>query len=80
MPGSDFDATGNRLPRALPGTAQPDRWHPYKLWSADLWECEGCGAQILVGFGEAPIAEHYQDGFADRVVRYGGDQLQVNDC
>ena len=38
---------------------------PYKLWSADLWECKGCGFQIVSGFGNNPIAEHYQRGFAE---------------
>lgn len=80
MPGPDFDSAGKRLPRALPGTAQPERWRPYKIWSADLWECEGCHNQILSGFGQGPLAEHYQDGFEERVKRYGADQLQVNDC
>ena len=66
--------------RARPGTAEPEKWRPYKLRVADLWECEGCGAKILSGFGERAIAEHYQDDFTEKVARYGADQLQVNDC
>jgi hypothetical protein len=33
---------------------------PYKLWDADLWECVECGTEIITGFGQLPIAEHYQ--------------------
>jgi len=67
---------GNHAP---PGTEAPERWHPYKLWAGDLYECEGCGAQIVSGFGRGPIAEHYQPDFAETVKAYGAE-LQVNDC
>lgn len=66
--------------RPEPGTAEPENWQPYKLWVGDQWECEGCGAVILSGFGQHPIAEHYQPDFAERVKAMGADQLQVNDC
>lgn len=62
---------------ALPGTQEPERWQPYKLWSSDLWECQGCGHQLLSGFGREPIAEHYQKEFAAQA---DGVELQVNDC
>lgn len=68
---------GHDLPR--PGTEQPDQWKPYKIWSSDRWECEGCGAAILVGFGNAPLAEHYDPEFVKTLRLYGADQLQVND-
>jgi hypothetical protein len=64
---------------ALPGTATPERWRPYKLWNGDKWECEGCGAQIVVGVARQPIAEHYQPEF-DKARAYFNPQLQVNDC
>lgn len=67
---------GNRVP---PGTEAPEQWKPYKLWFADLWECQGCGTQIAVGFGLQPIAEHYQSNFASEVIATGAT-LQVNDC
>jgi len=66
--------------RALPGTEQPERWQPYKVWSGDLWECEGCGAQIVSGVGRGPIAEHYQPDFDEVATRLNAAQLQVNDC
>ncbi len=65
---------------ALPGTAEPEKWHPYKLWSGDLWACEGCGHELISGTGRAPVAEHYQTEFGALVTRLGADQLQVNDC
>lgn len=67
--------TGN----AEPGTSEPEKWKPYKLWCGDLWECRGCGHQIIVGAGHAPIAEHYQEKFADDLRAYDA-KLQVNDC
>jgi hypothetical protein len=33
---------------------------PYKLWDADLWECVECGIEIIAGFGDGPLVEHYQ--------------------
>jgi hypothetical protein len=33
---------------------------PYKLWTADVWECVECGVEIIAGFGHAPLAEHWQ--------------------
>lgn len=65
---------------APPGTEAPDRWSPYKVWSGDLWECEGCGAQIVSGVGQGPLSEHFKTGFHDLVTRLSADQLQVNDC
>lgn len=65
---------------ALPGVHEPEKWTPYKLWVSDLMECPGCGAQILSGFGQAPIAEHYQEDFAKRAAALNAHQLQVNDC
>lgn len=61
------------------GTERPDLWKPYKLWSGDLWRCQGCGAEIVVGVAHRPISEHYQDGFSEIVQNYAVT-LQVNDC
>lgn len=63
-----------------PGTAEPAGWKPYKLWAGDLWECKGCGHQLISGTGSHPIAEHYQPGFKDKVLKLVGEQFQVNDC
>lgn len=66
--------------RPLPGTQQPDRWTPYKIWSGDLYECQGCKAQIVSGVGGGPISEHYQANFTDVSKNLKADQLKVNDC
>lgn len=66
--------------RPAPGISEPEKWTPYKVWVSDLWECEGCGARILSGFGREPLAEHYQPHFAEVVARVNANQLQVNDC
>lgn len=63
-----------------PGTAQPENWKPYKAWSGDLFECQGCRAQIVVGVGQRPIAEHYEPDFAHHAKSLGADKYQVNDC
>lgn len=63
-----------------PGTSEADKWTPYKVWVGDLWECQGCGHQIVSGVGQGPVAEHYQPDFVETVARLGALQLQVNDC
>lgn len=57
----------------------PERWAPYKLWAADLWECPGCGAEVIFGMGLNPIAEHYQKEYASTVERLG-PLFRVDDC
>ena len=63
-----------------PGTAEPEHWTPYKVWSGDLWECPGCHAVIVSGTGREPIAEHYRADFSDISERLNASQLHVNDC
>jgi hypothetical protein len=38
---------------------------PYKLWDADLYECDECGNSVITGFGRMPWAEHWQPTYAD---------------
>jgi hypothetical protein len=64
---------------ALPGTREPQSWRPYKIWSADQWHCEGCGHEIVVGFGLNPRAIQHEQGFKlvlDKLV----EPIVVNDC
>lgn len=68
---------GNHRPAS--GVSEADQWTPYKLWVGDLWQCEGCGAQIIAGVASSPLAEHYQPRFADAVKHYA-PQVQINDC
>lgn len=65
--------------RAEPGTSDRKSWTPYKLWRGDLWECKGCGHQIIVGAGVSPISEHYMPDFAVQVAAYRAE-IVVNDC
>lgn len=63
-----------------PGTVEPENWKPYKIWAGDLWQCEGCGAKIVSGFGREPVSEHYREDFAHYTESLNATQLQVNDC
>jgi len=63
--------TGSGFPR--PG------WKPYKLWEGDLWECKGCGHEIIVGVGAEPIAIQHQPTFQADLQRFA-PEYQINDC
>lgn len=62
------------------GTRHPEAWKPYKLWMGDLWKCPDCLHELVVGVIGGPISEHYMSDFKSKVERFGGAQLQVNDC
>lgn len=47
---------------------------PYKLWSADLFECPTCGHLIVSQFGDKPMAEHYEKDFK-KMFRMFKDQI-----
>lgn len=64
---------------ALPGKGHADDWKPYKLWMGDMWKCQGCGAEIVVGVGQIRIAEHYEKDFAQKIESFNA-KLQINDC
>jgi hypothetical protein len=36
---------------------------PYRIWHCDKWKCPKCGVEILVGFGDQPVADHNSDSF-----------------
>lgn len=61
------------------GSSEPELWKPYKLWSGDLWVCLGCGAEIIVGVGQRPLAEHFQPTFEEELRVYK-PSVTVNDC
>jgi hypothetical protein len=46
----------------------PDQ--PYKIWSTDKYKCPGCGVEVIIGFGQAAIAEHFEAGFQAHVDYY----------
>jgi len=37
----------------------------YQVWHSDMWECPVCGHQVLTGYGQEPIMEHFQKGYKD---------------
>ena len=63
---------------AEPGTVEPEKWAPYKIWHSDLYECQGCGHQLIVGHGLHPITEQYEgEVFDDHMKLIEGT---INDC
>ncbi len=67
------------------GLRKPGAWQPYKIWSADLWECPDCGHQLISGWGQQPQAERHHDGFGEQVIREvtrdeHGRGYVINDC
>jgi hypothetical protein len=60
-----------------------DGWSSYKLWPGDLYECPGCGVQIIIGFQAQPAREHYMiDYQALRQQLIDGGKLEhfIKDC
>jgi len=41
----------------------------YQVWAADKYECDGCGAAVLTGFADAPIATQHEAGFLTALER-----------
>lgn len=64
-----------------PGTASPESWLPYKLWMGNLWECRGCGAQVLTT-NSRHFSEHFMQEFSSLREHYEklGLLVRVNDC
>lgn len=61
------------------GLAYDEQWQDYKLWSGDMWRCEGCDATIIVGVGAHPVIEHYMPKFREWVQATNAT-FRVNDC
>ena len=38
---------------------------PYKIWFSDLWECPACGFELLTGFAQTALSEHFKDDFKE---------------
>ena len=53
---------------------------PYKLWMADLWNCAGCGAEMVLGFGANPIREHFQPDFQGYIAELKDNDETIIDC
>lgn len=43
----------------------PPLWAAYKIWTADVLQCPECGAQILAGFPDRPVAHHHEENYAE---------------
>lgn len=43
---------------------------PYQLWSADLWACQGCGVEIISGFGQRALIEYWKYNFVKYLDSY----------
>lgn len=54
-------------------------WSSYKLWFSDLYECPECGFELATGFGQGPVAEHYQAGYSEARERLQ-PLTRVDDC
>ena len=61
---TEFRPTSNEV--NVLDTAGPDQL-PYQLWAADEWTCPACGFQIVVGFGDYPLAAKHHEGFNQRL-------------
>jgi hypothetical protein len=61
---------------ARPGLEDEALWEPYKIWRGDLYRCEGCLTEIVIGFGPRPV-EHFEPGF-DKDLPFVTQT--VNDC
>jgi len=53
------------------------RDEPYQIYRCDKFICPKCKAQVLVGFGNSPVKEHYQDGFESYLEEIGNDKNEV---
>lgn len=57
-----------------PGNDQHYDWQPYKVWHADVYRCDGCFDEIVVGFGMRPIWERHHE------TEMPPPDVIVNDC
>lgn len=54
---------------------------PYQLWEGDRYKCQHCGIKVVVGFGAAPLVEHYHDSYGRTLEKAmaSGDFTRVED-
>lgn len=51
----------------------------YKIWDCDLWKCPGCGVEIILGFADRPLTEHFSDNF-DAALAYFREKLKKGEA
>lgn len=66
---------GRSVPPGL--TEAPKMWTGYKIWRADIWRCQGCGTEIIVGYSQSPVSQDYHPDFKDQLI---GVEVIINDC
>ena len=42
----------------------------YQIWDADKWKCPSCGKEIIVGFGNNPVSQHFEPEFSNVIAQY----------
>lgn len=72
------------MPKGTANWQDPDyhddkHWQDYKLWRGDLWECESCGHEVVVGVAAEPIRIQHEPDFQEVKERLGVT-LRINDC
>lgn len=67
------------MPQSSADKPGEGNWLPYKLWSADSWECRGCGVEIIAGFAAQHFAEHYEKNYGETKKRLP-PYIFVKDC
>jgi len=35
----------------------------YQVWDGDKWKCPRCGVEVIVGWGQRPLAGHWDEHF-----------------
>jgi len=51
----------------------------FELYDSDLWECPGCGHQIIGGFGQKALAQHFEEDYQE-VLKRVSTTSQVFKC
>lgn len=59
-----------------PGTG----WGPYKLFVGDLYECPDCKAQVITGWSNQPLAEHFQGDEYRKWRERVQPKVRIDDC
>lgn len=72
---------GVTVEEGMPLTNDKDEpWGPYKLWMADLAACPKCGFEVIAGFANSPIAEHFHADYAAKRAAFGPVLVRIDAC
>lgn len=50
----------------------------YKIWSADLFQCDDCGLTAVNGFSPQPYAEEFHSNFLEEVEKAKAREFTVH--